>query len=153
MNTICKFLMASRDLKFSFTMVGCSLGYFPIICKCRITCVGLGIYFVKLEWLLKFLNFHLQRLVMNWGIFLSVVDVAYHLLNLVFIWQNLNGFWRSWISFAKVDYGLGCFPIIFRCWISFVELGIYFSQFEWLLKILIFICKGWLWFGEISHHL
>jgi hypothetical protein len=32
--------------------------------------------------------------------------------------------------FAKVDYGLGCFPIIFRCWTSFVELGIYFSQFE-----------------------
>jgi hypothetical protein len=33
-------------------------------------------------------------------------------------------------SFAKVDYGLGHFPIIFRCWISFVELGIDFSQFE-----------------------
>jgi hypothetical protein len=29
-------------------------------------------------------------LVMNWGIFLSVVDVAYHLLNLVFIWQKLE---------------------------------------------------------------
>jgi hypothetical protein len=33
-------------------------------------------------------------------------------------------------SFAQVDYGLGYFPINFRRWISFVELGIYFSQFE-----------------------
>jgi hypothetical protein len=77
--------MASKDFKFSFTMIGYSLEYFPIICKCWITCVGLGIYFVKLEWLLKILNFDLQRLVMDWGIFPSVVNVGYHVLNLIFI--------------------------------------------------------------------
>ncbi len=77
--------MAFKDFKFSFTMVGCSLEYFPIICKCWITCVGLGIYFVKLEWLLKILNFDLQRLVMDWGIFPLVVNVGYHVLNLIFI--------------------------------------------------------------------
>jgi hypothetical protein len=41
-------------------------------------------------------------------------------------------------SFAKVGYGFGYFPISYRCWISFIELGIYLAKLEWLLEILNF---------------
>jgi hypothetical protein len=41
-------------------------------------------------------------------------------------------------SFAKVGCGLGYPLIICKCWISFVRLGIYFANFEWLFQILNF---------------
>jgi hypothetical protein len=41
------------------------------------------------------------------------------------------------ILFTKDGSRLGYFPIICRCWISFViKLGIYFGDFEWFLQIL-----------------
>ncbi len=40
--------MTFGNIEFSFIKVDYSLGYFPIILKCWISCFELGVYFVKL---------------------------------------------------------------------------------------------------------
>jgi len=42
-------------------------------------------------------------------------------------------------SFVKVICDLRNFPIICECWISYIELSIYFVKLEWLLKIFEFL--------------
>jgi hypothetical protein len=71
--------MASRFFRFSFVQVICGLKYFPIICKCWISYAKLNIYFVKLEWLLKILNFKLQKLILVSKSFPPFIDVGYEL--------------------------------------------------------------------------
>jgi hypothetical protein len=69
--------MVFIEFKFSFAKVG--LEYFPIIWRCWISSIKFGIYLVEIEWFKKYMNFYLQRMVLDWGIFPSFVDVGYHL--------------------------------------------------------------------------
>jgi hypothetical protein len=84
--------MPSKNLEFSFAKVGYGLEYFPISDRCWNHLLNLVFILAKLEWLLEILNCHLQRLIMVWGTFPPFLNVGYHLLNLVYIFHNLNDF-------------------------------------------------------------